>query len=240
MAQEFNNPYEETKARAEAIVREWSSNSGIASIIYRLPIVLGDSLTGKTSSFSGFYAFFKAFWKLKKILIEKIGGDLQGANTGIKFEDGEVYIPLYIPCKASSRIDLVPIDWLTRTILAISDKLTAKDKTLHLSHPNPPSSLTVIKAAMSIMGLKGLLYSANGCMDPERIHQASLLKRLQRMVDSTTNRYFSYATSNKIFDNSNLKAILGHEYLPPPVNKSMIEKMLNYAISNNFKRPCFV
>ncbi len=241
VGQSFNNPYEETKAKAEAIVRQWSHRSGISSVIYRLPIILGHSLTGKTSSFSGFYGFFKAFWRLTKTVRKRIGSDLQLSRAGIRLEGGcDLHIPLYVRCTGDSRIDLIPIDWITGTILALSDKKSARNWTFQLSHPNAPSSHEIIKRALPAIGLRGLVYLSPGCNEPDSVHRPGLLKSLQRMVDSITERYFSYATNNKIFDDSNLKATLGPEYEPPPlVDEDMIKIMLGYAISAEFKPPYF-
>ena len=239
--QRFNNPYEETKAKAEAVVKQWSHKTGIPSVIYRLPIVLGHSATGKTPTFSGFYGFFKAFWRLAKTVRKRIGSDPRFVRDGIRLVGCDVHVPLYVNCTRDSRVDLVPIDWVTRMILSLSSKESARNKTFHLSHPKAPSSLEVIRASLPVIGLKGLIHQEPGRSRAAATQGRGLIASLQRMLNSITERYFSYATSNKIFDDSNLRATLGSDYTPPPlIDDLLIKIMLGYAISAEFKPPYFV
>jgi thioester reductase-like protein len=62
--QSFHNVYEQTKLIAETLVHRWHGMTGIPFSIYRLPVVIGNSTTGKALSYTGFYGFFKAFWGL--------------------------------------------------------------------------------------------------------------------------------------------------------------------------------
>ena len=52
--QRFNNHYEETKYRAEMLVRE-RMHDGLPATVYRPAVVVGDSVTGETQKYDGVY-----------------------------------------------------------------------------------------------------------------------------------------------------------------------------------------
>src|SRR5260370_878437 len=52
----FDNPYEESKFQAEQLLRR---TPGIRATIYRPSVIVGDSRTGYTSTFTGLYRFLE-------------------------------------------------------------------------------------------------------------------------------------------------------------------------------------
>jgi len=169
--QSFNNSYEESKASAEALVLEWSGISGIPVNIYRLPIVLGDSLTGKALSFTGFYGFFKAFWRISRKIRKKTHIDTRPGEREIHLEEETVPLPLTVRCGNNSRIDLLPVDWVTRNIRLLSDKPIEPNRIFHLSHPSAPSSREIIRTALGLLGIRGIRFlpSDTGMPDSGRL-----------------------------------------------------------------------
>src|SRR4030095_6710247 len=83
VGQEFRNPYERSKFEAELALR--SEGADLPLQILRPSIVVGDSTTGRTSSFNVLYGPLKAF--------------ARGA------------IPA-IPAKRSAPVDIVPVDYV--------------------------------------------------------------------------------------------------------------------------------
>jgi thioester reductase-like protein len=101
VGQRFRNPYERSKFEAERMVREHAARLPLQ--ILRPSIVVGDSRTGRTSSFNVLYAPLKAF--------------ARGA------------IPA-IPARRSSPVDIVPVDYVAdRTVELAVD---GPDGTFHL------------------------------------------------------------------------------------------------------------
>jgi thioester reductase-like protein len=101
VGQRFRNAYERSKFEAELLVRR--SGDGLPLQILRPSIVVGDSRTGRTSSFNVLYAPLKAF--------------ARGA------------IPA-IPARRSSPVDIVPVDYVAdRTVELAED---GPDGTFHL------------------------------------------------------------------------------------------------------------
>lgn len=234
----FNNVYEQTKAQAERLVHAWSEKTGISHTVYRLPIIIGDSQNGKTTTFTGFYGFFKPFWGLEKSIRGK-NGDPRLKEAGIKTND-DVVAPLFVKCSNSSNIDLVPIDWVVKTILQLSIK-SRGNATFHLSHELAPTSTAVIEKTLPILGLKGLKFVNVNGKPLNLTHENKTLRAYQRMVDSITEIYFEYATNKKAFNNDNLKKVLGGDYRPPPRidRKRLLAKLVGFAKEREFQKPFF-
>jgi thioester reductase-like protein len=83
VGQRFRNPYERSKFEAERMIRERAA--GVPLQVLRPSIVVGDSRTGRTSSFNVLYGPLKAFARGR--------------------------IPA-IPARRSSPVDIVPVDYV--------------------------------------------------------------------------------------------------------------------------------
>jgi thioester reductase-like protein len=101
VGQSFRNPYERSKFEAERMVRE--RGAGLPLQILRPSIVVGDSRTGRTSSFNVLYGPLKAFAR----------------GT----------IPA-IPARRSSPVDIVPVDYVADRAVELADG--GPDGTFHL------------------------------------------------------------------------------------------------------------
>ncbi len=241
--QSFNNVYEETKAKAEELIYRWSDHTGIPYNIYRLPITIGDSSNGKTLSFTGFYGFFKPFWNLAKNIQKRINNHFRLAEAGICMDNGLVSAPLFVKCTKESWIDMVPIDWVTRNIRLLIEKMMDRTRnlTFHIDNPSDSSSYEIIERALPLVGIKGIKFVSSNERNLKLRHPHKVLNGYQRVVDAITDQYFAYVTNKKKFDNSNLIDILGIDYKPPPkVNEIVLKTMLGYAIQKEFKPPIFI
>jgi thioester reductase-like protein len=92
VGQRFRNPYERSKFEAESMVRRRAA--GLPLQILRPSIVVGDSRTGRTSSFNVLYGPLKAF--------------ARGA------------IPA-IPARRSSPVDIVPVDYVADRAVELAE-----------------------------------------------------------------------------------------------------------------------
>jgi nucleoside-diphosphate-sugar epimerase len=101
VGQRFRNPYERSKFEAERMVRERAH--GLPLQVLRPSIVVGDSRTGRTSSFNVLYGPLKAF--------------ARGA------------IPA-IPARRSSPVDIVPVDYVAERAVDLAE--SGPDGTFHL------------------------------------------------------------------------------------------------------------
>lgn len=100
----FNNTYEETKAKAERYLRERMGE--IPVTVLRPSIVVGDSLTGRTFNFNVLYFPIKLLYR------------------GL--------LPI-VPGRASTRLDIVPVDYVCDATIALGRDPLAIGCTYHLT-----------------------------------------------------------------------------------------------------------
>jgi thioester reductase-like protein len=101
VGQRFRNPYERSKFEAECMVRKRAA--GLPLQILRPSIVVGDSRTGRTSSFNVLYGPLKAFARGR--------------------------IPA-IPARRSTPVDIVPVDYVADRAVELAEN--GEDGTFHL------------------------------------------------------------------------------------------------------------
>ena len=110
--QSLPGPYFRTKFDAEAVVRD---EAALPWRVYRPGIVVGDSRTGETDKVDGPYYFFK--------LIQRIRGVLPQ------------WAPLVGPL--GSRVNIVPVDFVTAAMEHIAHKPGLDGRAFHLVDPEP-------------------------------------------------------------------------------------------------------
>ncbi len=115
--QRFRNIYEETKFRAERLVRDAARRLPIT--ILRPGIIVGDSTSGEIDKFDGPYY----------LLVLIVSSPL------------DVHLPL--PGRGSSPLNLVPIDFVIGAASVLARDERAIGKTFHLTDPCPFSARTV-------------------------------------------------------------------------------------------------
>ena len=107
------NVYEKTKLQAEMLVRAAADPRGEGSwldppTIYRPSIIVGDSQTGYTTSYHGFYVPLKlAHTMVSKVVWGATAGDLLVAALGIDGDD---------------RKNFVPVDWVSAVMCHIHSR----------------------------------------------------------------------------------------------------------------------
>ncbi len=226
------NTYERTKKQAEQIIGRWPQNS-----IYRLGIVVGDSTTGYTPKFTGYYRPFAFFHLLRQHLHRKLVGDVvqKYHNAGIIFNGGDnLILPIRINCSPISTLNLVPRDWLAETLTKLVS-VPASGTTFHLVHPAPMRIMEITDTSLRLLGITGYRYgSFNGNGEEPR----SILGRLQEGFDRNTKAYLPYIRHEARFECGNVEKALGSDFIPPPdMNKDLFAVLLNYAKSVSFGKP---
>jgi thioester reductase-like protein len=111
--QVFNNFYEETKYLAEVLVAE-ARDSGLPTTIYRPSVVGGDSVTGATQKYDGPYFIARWMLKQKRVAVVPVVGDPDGY-----------------------RFNVVPSDYVTAAIGALSGREDTVGGTYALADPEP-------------------------------------------------------------------------------------------------------
>ncbi|KHF40013.1 SDR family oxidoreductase [Halalkalibacter okhensis] len=140
--QEFNNPYEETKCKAEHIVMSYSEQMSVS--IFRPSIIVGHSVTGQTDSTFGLYGFIKGLEIFKK-RISRVGN-----VSGKKYN---------IIGNQLGTQNLVPVDYVCQVLMAGLKK--AKNKTIyHITNPNPPLNHEGLKMIGALLDFPDIQFNS--------------------------------------------------------------------------------
>lgn len=125
VGQKFETNYEESKFRAELLVEDYRKN-GLWVDIYRPPIVMGDSIEGRTFQFKHIYQFMNL--------------------CGLEIFDS-------LPVRGA-RVSLIPVDILCQAIYLISANTTNKNWNYHTFPRHLVPIEKVIEVASKVMEFK--------------------------------------------------------------------------------------
>jgi thioester reductase-like protein len=112
--QRFRNIYEQTKFNAEKLIQRLDGSLPVT--VYRPGSIVGDSRTGEIDRFEGPY------------------------YLGILLVMSPLVVALPLPGDGAAPLNVVPVDYLTDAIWALSRDPRAVGRTFHLVDPNPMSA----------------------------------------------------------------------------------------------------
>jgi len=210
--QSFRNTYEQTKMEAETLARERAKDQPIA--IFRPSIIVGDSTTGRTSSFKVLYwplkIFARGLWRV-------------------------------VPGRAGTRVDVVPVDYVVRAMLHVRRDPQSLGRSYHLA-AGPERSATLAELseiASSYFGCKRPIF-----VNPELFirYGRPLVDRfafgsLKRIL--TTGRvYTPYLSADLRFDTQRTDRALEGTDIEVPRVQEYFAKLFRYCIESDWgKRP---
>jgi thioester reductase-like protein len=211
------NVYEKTKLQAEMLVREAARANGgwlDPPTIYRPSIIVGDSQTGYTTTYHGFYAPLKlAHTMASQVARGATAGDLLVAALGIKGED---------------RKNFVPVDWVSAVMCHIHGRPEFHGTTYHVTSPQPPlvlemaSVMQEVVEELSPMGDPDSSWNLDG-------------EWFAKTFRDQLGIYGSYWRDDPQFDMTNTLRAAPH--LPcPTLDREMMTLLARFAIGTNFGR----
>jgi nucleoside-diphosphate-sugar epimerase len=244
VGQKFRNPYEESKFRAEQLL---ASEPYLIKTIYRLGIIIGDSETYQTNAFNAFYGFWRVFDIIKRSLERKMRS-IERQNYykefDIKFEGQVLHLPIQIPGEPNATANLVPIDWVVKTIVALSESPVVRKKnyTFHITHNNPPIYSQIIKSGLETLGIKKVEVNPRATMQfltkyPFEESQKSEDPRVKIMgqILKGVSDYIPYIYGESRLDTFDRDEIQPNLERAPEISPQFIEKALQYALDRRFK-----
>lgn len=171
VGQEFHNPYELSKCRAEARVRAWAVRTGLDAFVLRPSIVVGDSQDGRIVNFDGLYSILRVLDSVAGIVGTKDFRVLGDAHVTKNF---------------------VPADYVARAAWHIIAR--AAPGTYHLTNPRPMPLATLRDILAELFAIPGARF-----VDKEAF-QSKPADRLERAYQKSASVYAPYLATEPIFD----------------------------------------
>ena len=208
--QELRNDYEKSKFDAEKIVR--SADFLKRLTVYRPSIVVGDSATGYTTTFHGFYAVLKlAHTMVSRLPIGATSG--RGLLTALGMDGSE-------------RKNFVPVDWVTNVFDHIFSRPELHGNTYHLTTPNPPLLTDFVDMVQDAVETWSTLADER---DPQCADEEWFFKQYFNEVQI----YRAYLQDDPQFDSTNTQTAAPH--LPCPLmDRELMLFLAQYAIKSRF------
>ncbi|MGE5293767.1 MAG: SDR family oxidoreductase [Solirubrobacterales bacterium] len=210
VGQKMGNDYERSKVQAEQLVR--AADLGYPPTIYRPSIIVGDSQTGYTSTFHGFYAMVRlAHTMAGQVTLGSITARLLIEAFGVNEHDRKNY---------------VPVDWVSTVITHLLGQPAHHGRTYHLTAAEPTPVAVWSQAIQEAVERYSTLADPS---DPT-IRDA---RWFMKVFEEQAQVYRAYWRDDPQFDRTNTIAAAPH--LPcPTVDYDMLVTMARFAIRSRF------
>lgn len=210
--QALSNDYEWSKLEAEKLVRE--ADFLDSKTIYRPSIIVGDSETGFTTTFHGFYAALQLSHVISKGIAD--------------LPDGEARPRFRVNLDGNESKNLVPVDWVSAFISHAIPKRHLHNQTYHLTPSNPVTTETIMNVMTTIhdsQDLAELVGAETRIENPNEI---------ERMFYENMQVYSSYWKNDPSFDTSNTRKAAPH--LPcPSMDEDRMMMLAKAAVEMDFR-----
>ncbi len=223
--QEFGNDYEISKFQSETLVREATFLDQVT--VFRPAIILGDSETGYTTTFHGFYVPLKLAASLLRHMVtrERSPDDMFNEVRG----NASRLVSLMNLAGHESK-NFVPVDWVSAVMTHVISQASLHGQTYHLA---PRSRTTVAEIQ------HGIERAFLGAVRPDQKPKSDgneTWKQFERMFLGGMSVYQSYWKDDPEFDTSQTDTAAPH--LPcPTMTAEMFQTMCRFAIETNFGWP---
>jgi nucleoside-diphosphate-sugar epimerase len=203
------NAYEDSKIEAEKLVRgtPWIDSP----TIFRPSIIVGDSQTGYTSTYHGFYVMVK----LAHTLVSRM---IRGSTAGQYLVNG--FGLTGTECK-----NLVPVDWVSAAMTRIISQAENHGRTYHLVARRPPSLVLIANVIQRAVEECSTLADEQNEMTGDA---AWFLDSFRQQMEV----YRTYWRDDPCFDDAQRAAAAPFDC--PEMDEAMLLKLAKYAIHNEF------
>ena len=210
---EFKTEYEHSKWIAESRFIEWSREPGRVLTIMRPSFLVGDSKTGYTTQYGGFYQLARIISILKD-----------------EFSNGDetTYVPLRIPGYPNDPQNFVPVDFASRIIAEIVVNEQRHGRIYHLTDPAPPTNDHVKSCLEDYFKIHGGYF-----IDPSKVngHRSHAEALLWDGYDVITPR----VTHNPVFIQDNTREVMeavGVKF--PSLDRDRVFTLLDFAVAKRW------
>ena len=208
--QKFFNTYERSKNESERIVRDHFVR--VPATVFRPSIIIGDSTTGKTTSFNVIYIPLR--------LLQR------GLLT-------------YVPGTPETLMDLVPIDWVDDAMVYIMGRPESAGQVYHITAgPGRAAPLgEVVGKAIAYFDRhtplkhpRTIEYVTREEFERRRSKMRGREEALMGQLDTL----LPYVSINRLFDSRNADALLAGSGIRFPVFKDYAEKIFEYCVKTKW------
>ncbi|HEV3024308.1 MAG TPA: SDR family oxidoreductase, partial [Pirellulales bacterium] len=228
LGQELGNDYERSKMAAEKQIRQATFLE--SATFYRPASVLGDSQTGYTTNFHGFYAPLQVLYSLVKGMIGlgAVGRQIiDDAMKRTRFMDR-------LNLTGHEGKNLVPVDWVSAVLTFVLQRPELHGKTYHLT----PSERTTVQLVRDVFEETLRQYAdvpADSCLSPIDVPPAQR-EATEQMFKEQLSVYDSHWRDDPYFDCTN--TLQAADHLPcPAVDREMLLRTCRFAVDGNFGWP---
>ncbi len=212
VGQEMGNDYERSKLESERMVREADFFDSVT--VYRPAIIVGDSQTGHTTGYHGFFAVLK----LAHTLVSRVE---LGVTNGAA-------LAAFLGLRKNETKHFVPVDWVSAVMTHIRRNPSLHGRTYHLTARQPTRILDM--AAVIQEAVERYSPPADRS-DPSRLDGDWFAGAFRDQM----NIYRAYWRDDPLFDQTNTCQAAPH--LPcPHVDYDMLMLMARRAIQSRFGR----
>lgn len=206
--QQMGNVYEDSKIKAEKLLRAAAFDS---LTVYRPASIVGDSQTGYSTNYHGFYLPLQLAYSFCSRIPPKQMNERFLALLGLSGQEGK---------------NLVPADWLAAAIAHIFLHPEHHGRTYHLTSPRP-ATVQLIQQVIQDAIERYSKRATTTNVDPKE------LAIFEKLFYEQMTIYQSHWRDDPIFDRTNTEQALGH--LPcPAMDYDLLMRVAKYPIETNF------
>jgi nucleoside-diphosphate-sugar epimerase len=230
----FTNVYEESKAQAEHIIIERCTENKIPYTVIRPSIVYGDSVNGRSLKFNALYVPVRSTQVIRDIYLEDIrkNNGQKAAEYGIHLDiDGALHLPMKIFIPDKGKINLIPVDYFTKTVLSIIDS-PISGIFYHITSNNPENMERLAAHTQRLLNITGIEVVI-GTPGSDETRNAP-----EELFDHLIKPYMPYISDKRIFNRENTDRLTGSAY-PPDLSYEIFEKCMTFAISADWGKKLF-
>ena len=228
---DFNNVYEETKHASEFLVDEMCSAEGIRRHIYRPSIVYGDSQSGRSFRFNALYYPIRLAHYFRDLYLKDIreNGGKNASDMGVSLRaDGKLFLPLRIEEHHAGSLNVIPIDFFTRAVMALMDH-SANGDLFHIVNRNNVRLDLIIKYIKRYFAIEGIRPV------PRESFLTDAKNPLEKLLSKHLEVYEPYMKDLRVFDQQHSKNVLDEAgILCPKFDYSMFERCVGYALETDW------
>lgn len=210
VGQTLGNDYERSKVQAEKMVREADFINSLT--VFRPSIIVGDSVTGYTTTFHGFYAPLQVVYTIVK--------------SQEPDETGRLHALARLALTGRERKNLVPVDWVSAVMAHVITRPEHYGRTYHLT-PQYPCPIRLFRDVLEEVTNMYAVNFKGASLDEQTLTEN------ERLFMDLMQVYSSYWRDDPVFDTTNTRQAAPH--LPcPHLDRTMLRMMARWAVDNNF------